>query len=473
MNLNPTTLIALLTWPLVAFYLYHTRPVGRATLWTVIGAQLLLPAGAAIKFEGIPAFDKFAISSLAALIGCIFIAHRRLKLIHSIGLPEILVLTLVIAPFITSATNTDAIDVGLRIVPGVDYYDAASAIVSSMLVMIPFFLGRQFLRNSNDSENILRVLVIAGLAYSLPMLIEARMSPQFHNWIYGYHSSGFVMSLREDGYRPMIFMGHGLIAAFFAMITAVAAAALWRTNTKIRRWPPAGVTVYLSAILLLYRSMGAAVSGAILIPLVYLTRAKLQLRVAMVLVLVALLYPMLRTTDLVPTQFMVSASALVSEDRASSLQFRFDHERKLLDHASARLFFGWGRWSRNRIHDVDAGDVSVTDGRWIIMIGTFGIFYFLAEFGLLAVAVWRATQALKYAESDSDRIYLSALGLIVGITAIELIPNSFLGPYNWLIIGALLGRAEALLRARRSSLATSAFKPGGPGWEDRKQKAMR
>ena len=129
------------------------------------------------------------------VIGCIFVAQRRLKIFHGIGLPELLILTLIVTPFVTSAMNTDPIDIGLRILPGIDYYEAASARVAAMLVMIPFFLGRQFLRNSNDPQHILRVLVVAGLAYSVPMLIELRMSPQLHNWIYGYHSSGFVMSL--------------------------------------------------------------------------------------------------------------------------------------------------------------------------------------------------------------------------------------------------------------------------------------
>ena len=40
---------ALLIWPLVALWLYQTRPVNQATLWTILGGYLLLPVGAAIK----------------------------------------------------------------------------------------------------------------------------------------------------------------------------------------------------------------------------------------------------------------------------------------------------------------------------------------------------------------------------------------------------------------------------------------
>ena len=45
-----------------------------------------------------------------------------------------------------------------------------------------------------DSEEILRVLIIAGLVYSVPMLFEIRLSPQLHNWIYGYYPSQFVQA---------------------------------------------------------------------------------------------------------------------------------------------------------------------------------------------------------------------------------------------------------------------------------------
>ena len=57
-NPNWVAYIALLIWPGVALYLYSSLPFGKATLWTILGAYLLLPVGAQIKFAGVPAFDK-------------------------------------------------------------------------------------------------------------------------------------------------------------------------------------------------------------------------------------------------------------------------------------------------------------------------------------------------------------------------------------------------------------------------------
>ena len=85
-----------------------------------------------------------------------------------------------------------------------------------------------------------------------------------------------------------------------------------------------------------------------------------------------------------------------------------------------------------------------TDGRWTITLGQFGIFGFLAEFGLLALPVLRAASALRFAESERDSIFLGALALIIAVNMIDLLPNASLSPWTWLLAGALLGRTEAL-----------------------------
>src|SRR5262249_33639153 len=141
-------------------------------------------------------------------------------------------------------------------------YDAFSDAMATFIFLLPFFLGRQLLRNSADNEQILRVLVIAGLFYSLPMLLEIRMSPQLHTWVYGYFpQGGFHQQARDGGYRPAVFLGHGLIVAFFIMTTTVAAAALWRTRTTVLRIPAAGITPYLAGMLVLCKTLSALIYG--------------------------------------------------------------------------------------------------------------------------------------------------------------------------------------------------------------------
>ena len=341
--------------------------------------------------------------------------------------------------------------------PGISHYDALSAVVAQFISLVPFLLGRQILRSSADNQEVFRVLVVAGLFYSLPMLFEVRMSPQLHNWIYGYFPHSFGQQMRDGGFRPVVFIGHGLGVAFLAMTSVVAATTLWRMRIRVFRLPAGAITAYLGVVLLLCKSLGSVVYTAFAAPMVYFAKPRLQLLLAVVLVSIALLYPTMRGTDLFPTSYLVELAKSISDERAQSLKFRFDQEQQLVEHAWARFSFGWGRFGRNRVYDEWSGrDLSVTDGRWIITMGQFGFFGFLAEFGLLALPVLRATSSFRYANSVHDQVLLAALSLIHAINVVDLLPNALLSPLTWLIAGALLGRSEALrVAAQRRQIPRS------------------
>ena len=453
---------ALIVWPLVAMVLYATRPVVPATLWTILAAQLLLPVGTFFKFEMIPAFDKGSIPSFCALFGCTLATGRPVQLWRRFGAVECLIVVYLLSPVVTSLLNSDSIDVGGTVIPGVGIYDGLSAALGQFIFLIPFFIGRQLMRTPENLQEVFSTLLIAGLAYSLLLLFEIRMSPQLHLWLYGYYPSDFIQEMREDGgFRPMVFMGHGLTAAFFAMTIAVASAVLWRTKISIiSALRPAWLTTYLGVVLVLCKSGAALVYGAVLIPLVLWTRPRVQTKVAVVLVAIALSYPLTRIAEVFPTNFLVDAAMSVNADRAGSLGFRFDQEEQLLKHASERFLFGWGRFGRNRVFVEDwrgvGVDASVTDGRWIITLGQFGLFGFLAEFGLLGLSVFYGAKALRFAELFRHAVLLAGLALLIAANVIELLPNSTLTPWTWLLAGTLLGSSEALLaRAQKQRKARS------------------
>jgi hypothetical protein len=441
---------ALIVWPFVAIALYLSRPVVQATLWIILAGQLLLPVGTSFKLAMIPVFDKNSIPSLCAFVGCMLATGRAVKLWRKFGGVEALIVIYLLSPVATSLLNGDPIYVGSSVIPGVGIYDGLSAALGQFIFVIPLFLGRQLLRRPEDLQSVFATLVIAGLAYSLLLLFEIRVSPQLHFWVYGYYPSDFLQEMREEGgFRPMVFMGHGLIAGFFAMTTAVASAVHWRAKIPVFHVRPALITTYLTVVLVLCKSGAALVYGAALIPLVRLARPRLQTKVAMVLVALALSYPLTRIAEAFPTNLLVDMAKSISVDRADSLQFRFDQEEQLLRHASERFLFGWGRFGRNRVYveswEGVGADASVTDGRWIITLGQFGLFGFLAEFGLLGVSVFYAARALRFVETFRHAVLISGLALLVSVNIIELLPNSTLNPWTWLLVGTLLGSSEAVL----------------------------
>jgi hypothetical protein len=361
-------------------------------------------------------------------------------------LVEALLVASLVSPFVTSALNGDVISAGARTLPGVGRYDALSAVVAELLLLLPFFLGRQFLRSSADNREVLRTLIIAGLLYSPLVLFEIRMSPQLHYWVYGYYPSQFLQQMREGGFRATVFMGHGLAVSFFLMSTVIAAATFWRGGIKIKNFSPLGVTAYLFGVLFLNKSLASTIYAIVLAPLARFASSRLQVRLAIALVLLALLYPAARIVDVFPTKTLIETAAWIDPERAASLQFRFDNEDRLLHRASERLLFGWGRFGRSRVYG-EYGDTTVTDGRWIITLGQFGLIGFILEFGLLALSVISAAIALKFARTETEGLLLAGLALIVAVSVVNLLPNSGLTPWTWLLAGALVGRAEALRAA--------------------------
>jgi hypothetical protein len=368
------------------------------------------------------------------------------------GLPELLVIVILVGPFITSLHNTDTIRIGATVLPGVGPYDAGSAARDTFIFMLPFFLARQFSRSADDVIDVLRALTIAGLVYSLPVLFEIRMGPQISQWIYGYNAGG----VNEAGVlRPVVFVDNGLLLAFFFAPVVIAAGALWRLRSQIGQFPPSGTTAYLSVILLLLRSFGSISYGAVIMPLVRWANPRLQLRVACVLVTLALGYPLLRVANLVPTDSIVKSVAVLSTSGADSLNTRFVNEEALLEHAWERPWFGWGRYGRERVyHGWNGADSTITDGYWIITIGAWGLVGFFALFGLLALCVFRAAMALKFSRTLKESIGFAALALIVAVNVLDLLPNGWLTPWTWLLLGTLLGRAEALSEASRQLVRT-------------------
>ena len=121
--------------------------------------------------------------------------------------------------------------------------------------------------------------------------------------------------------------------------------------------------IYLLLVLSLSNSLGALAIAAILIVPVLLLGSRTQVLLAGVISVIVLVYPVLRSLDLVPVQEAVAIAGRIEAERAQSLQFRIDNEDALSARAAEKPFAGWGMWGRNQIFDPETGDmVSVTDG---------------------------------------------------------------------------------------------------------------
>jgi hypothetical protein len=438
---------ALLFWPFVSVLFFKYRPAPIAITLTILCGLLLLPAELSIKVPMIPAIDKNSMPTIGAVLGCLVVGYTKKKANHAragFGVAEALAFAYVVSPLFTSALNNDSIVEGSTVIPGVDSYDGISAVLSRLIGFLPFLLGRHFFRRTSDIVDVLKFLVIAASFYSLPMLFEIRMSPQLSNWIYGYFPSSFSTESRYGGFRPVVFFENGLALSFFLMTAVLASFALWRAGVKIAKLPAPALSGYLVVVLLLCKSMGAFVYVLVMGPIIAWARPRFCVTAALILVGSAIIYPLLRAEGIFPDKLLVNIASEVNEERAGSLQTRFEQEQQLLDRSSERPIFGWGRFGRSRVYDQYGKDISLTDGLWIITLGQFGIVGFVALFGVLSLPVFRAASSLKFAGSGKERFFLTILASIVALTVIEQLPNASLNAWDWLLAGSLLGVAESV-----------------------------
>lgn len=442
---NSFAYVMLLVWPVVAIVLFRVMTVERALIATILGGYLLLPQSTGFDFPLVPIFDKVSIPNLTAFLICVLMLGKRVRALPDSSVARILIVLFVLSPFLTVLNNREPILFDEGGIQGLRIYDSVAAIVNQSIFLLPFFLARQFLATEQAQKDILRMLMIAGLAYSVPMLIEVRLSPQLHTWIYGFFQHSFGQMIRQDGFRPIVFLEHGLSVAFFAMTTLIAATALWRTAKPERRAPFVLIAGYLAVVLVLCKSLAALSYAIFLAPLVRFASQRTQIRVALVLALIALLFPLLRGAGWVPTEAMVDLAAAVEEDRAASLLYRFQNEDVLLEHASEKPLFGWGMWGRNHVFDPGDGRMlTVTDGRWIIVIGVYGWLGYIVEFGLLTLPLLLLSRRVGRVPAADLSPCLGPLALMLAINMVDMLPNASLSPFTWLLAGALLGYVEAL-----------------------------
>ena len=447
---NLFAFLMLVLWPVITAMLFRRLPVGRAIIASLLVAYLFLPPPpAGFDFPLLPPLTKETIPSLAMILACLILYRDRIALMPETIIGRVLVITFVCSPLATVLTNAEPVFWGQMALPALKLREAVSTMLQQALLIAPFLMARNFLRNPDDQRDILKALFIGGMVYSVLMLIEVRLSPQLNIWVYGYFQHNFDQMIRFGGFRPIVFLYHGLWVSFFAMTAVVSAAALARrsvTRVALGFWAAAA---YLLVVLVLSKSLGAIMYGLLLVPLVAVLSSRTQLRVAALLAFVALAYPVLKGADLVPQEAMVQQAERVESDRANSLRFRFQQETILLHRASEKPLFGWGLWGRNHIWDGATRTIlTVTDGRWIILIGVLGWVGFLAEFGLLAWPIfllWR-----KSGQGDVSP-WIGPMALILGINMTDLIPNATLTPLTWLMAGAILGYAEGFSRQTQSA----------------------
>lgn len=466
---NAIAYAMLLIWPLVCVAMLRRMPLERGLIWCILGGYLLLPQSAEFDLPLIPAMDKVSIPNISAFFVCVYVMGKKIALWPESTIAKILLVIFVFGAIPTVLTNGDPLLYGAientapisfatGEIPGLSIRDIFSALINQVLIILPFLMARQYLSSETGLKELLLAMVVGALIYSVPSLLEIRVSPQINIWVYGFFQHDFNQMMRNGGFRPIVFLPHALWLAFFVMSAVLAAAALSRTVTPDKRVRYLAAIAYLMVLLFLCKSLASMMYGIVLLPIVLLSSYKMQIRLAVVFASVAIIYPMLRNAGIIPIDDILAKATEFSAKRGQSLGFRFNNEELLLDRADEKPWFGWGSWGRNLVRDAQTGEIdTIPDGRWIIVFGTSGWVGYIAEMGLLAtplILLWRRMRALSVSDLSP---YVSAIALILAITMVDMLLNAILVPFTWLCAGAVLGYVERLQKSPSASTRRTTF----------------
>ncbi|WP_135502490.1 O-antigen ligase family protein [Roseovarius aestuariivivens] len=456
--MTPLAYIALFAWPFVVIVMFMRLSLEKALAYSFVVGYLVLPLAPSFDFPVIPPINKDFILVISAGVMCLLTAAkmktRKKALSRSRGIqaenqvPEFHIqrgqiffysalLLLFTSPFLTAMQNNDTFVIGGRVFRSLSTYDAFSINSTLLMLFLPFFLGRRFLATEEAHRILLKAIVIVALFYTLLALYEIRMSPQLNRTIYGFFPHSFAQHVRDGGFRPLVFLNHGLILAIFFAVATLASLALYRcaSTTQYRlRWLLFAIWIF--GVLFLSKSLGAFMLTLMFGPVLLFLRGWAQLLFAAIVSALVFSYPILRSNELVPVDRIHAFVETIDPARARSLNVRLQNEDRLLEKAMERPLAGWGTYGRNRVYSDWGKDISLTDGYWILTIGQYGWLGFIAQFGLLSFPVIMLAARRKKLDIP---LVSSALVLIYTMNLLDLLPNASIGPLFMLMSGAVMG----------------------------------
>jgi hypothetical protein len=426
--------IVMFGWPLVAVACFRKMKPEDACIIVLIGGFLFLPAYS-FKIEGLPEFDKLACIAVSLLVGDLASGKRHGRPRIRSRLDIAVVIALVISPIITSLVN------------GLGLYDGVSNSVRLLLIWgVCYRAGRLYFTDAAALRKLTLALVCGGLLYIPFILFELRMSPQLSRMIYGFFPHEFAQHIRYGGWRPIVFMYHGLIVASWSAMAAVAAFALWRSREVRTAWGiPLGVAfVALLVTAVLCKSAGPLVY--LLAAIVYFSIRRQARRVILVrlLLLGGVFYLGLRISNIVPVATIESFLArFFDPERMHSLTFRLRQEDPFTARALLQPFFGWGGYQRGRPIDPETGlMMRIVDSAWLIAFSTFGFLGLVSQSIFFGGGPWMLMKRFskkRKASLGMTRLPVDAeiLGLIVAFFAIDGLINGVSNPVAIACAGAL------------------------------------
>ena len=430
---SPQALLVMLCWIPAVLYIFSRFPAQRALIISFIVAWLYLPV-INYPLPGIPDLTKMSGTCYGVLLATVLFDFGRFFSFRP-GWLDLPMLVWCLAPFAASMTN------------GLGPYDGFSASLDQTVTWgVPYFLGRIYLNDLAGLRQLAVGVFISGLTYVPFCLIEGRLSPQMHRWVYGYHALvDFTQAYRLGGYRPTVFMSHGLMVGAWMMAATLTGIWLWKTGVLKQVWdiPMNWLVTVLLITFVLCRSTGAYLLLIIGIGILFAGKW-FRMALPLLLLIVSMgtyLYVNAMTETYFTDQLVTQLSKVLPEERVQSLQYRFDMEEVLTDRARQRIVFGWAGWGRSLLYDEQGKQLTIQDSLWIIAFGTQGLVG-LTSLTLIMLLPVASLVLLRYPARTWTHQKVGpvvVLAVVITLYMLDCILNAMINPVFALATGGISG----------------------------------
>lgn len=451
----PSTLASLimLAWVPFILYLFSRFNPRQALVVCFITSWLFLPE-VSMPLPGLPDYSKISATSYGILLATVIFDFNRLTTFRIGWLDIPFLIWCIVCPVMTSLSN------------GLGLYDGFSGALGTCVTwLLPYFLGRIYLNNLTGLRQLALGIFVGGLAYVPLCLYEIRMSPQLHARLYGAHAHyDFLQGIRYGGYRPSVFMQHGLAVGAWMMAATLVGIWLWKTDVlkKVKKLDLKWLLLILLITFVMSKSTGAYGLMVIGLGLIFLSvtmRTALPFFLAIAAIFLYL-YLNAGTENYFTDQLIQSLSGIFPEERIASLEFRFNNEELMVDHAHSRMMWGWGGWDRARVINPETGKLTIQDSLWIIAFSEHGAVGLISLFSALLLPI--AAFCTRYPArlwTRKDIAPAVSVATILLLYVADCLLNAMINPIYILACGAIAGVAMKVPERARSRRLPSGALP--------------
>ncbi|MFC1758081.1 hypothetical protein ACFL2H_04845 [Planctomycetota bacterium] len=426
--MSPLVQIVMYGWLPFSLVLFREIRGHRAVIFCFVTGALFLPE-TVMNFGGLPDYSKPAAISYGVLLAAVLLDTERLTNIRFCAL-DIPVFAFFLLPIPSAIANHQPV------------MDGVNASLSSLFAWsMPYFIGRAYLTSFEAMRSAVVGVFMGGMLYVPFCLYEIRMSPYLNTVVYGFRYASWN-GARFGGFRPNVFLKEGLELGMWMTAATLCGYAILRFRLRKRVF---GLKVEHLFLLLLATTILCKATGALAlliaaVAFVYIWQ-KTRWRLPLILLgLFPFVYIGLRVTNTYDfSHVAMVARETLGEERAGSFEFRIENEDMLIAHSMEAPILGWTAIDgRNRLYREDGSNAVITDGYWVIVLGSLGlsglITFYLALTLTPILCICRFSNR-RYRAYESGAIV--ALSVFTIILSIDCLLNAFWTVVYPLCVGGL------------------------------------